>query len=85
MFGWREVFTSFSMIDFSKVREALGQKGIRYYYRTKNLLSNYSRGHLGTFGVDMDYAVQYYLYVKKLDFEQAQYLISSARKREGGA
>jgi hypothetical protein len=78
MFGWREVYTSLTMSDFAKAREALGQKGIRYYYRSKNTFGN-SRGHTGSLGINMDYAYQYYLYVKKKDYEQAQYLIGKAR------
>ncbi len=79
MFGWREVFTTFSMSDFEKAREALRQKRIRYYYRTKSLMGN-SRGHMGTFGMNMDYAYQYYLYVKKQSLEEAQYLIGNANR-----
>ncbi len=77
MFGWREVLTTFSMTDLAKARDALGQKSIRYYYRSKSLLGN-TRGRLGTYGVNMDYSVQYYLYVKKDSLEEAQHLIGGA-------
>ena len=80
MFGWREVFTSFSMTDFAKAREALGQKGIRYYYKSKSLMRN-TRGSMGSFGIDVNYAFQYYLYVKKDSLEEAQYLIGNAFRR----
>ena len=76
MFGWREVALTTSMTDCAKIREALYEKGIRYRYRIRNTYGDPSR-RLGTFDVDMNYAFQYYLYVKKQDYDQATQLLQT--------
>ncbi len=77
MFGWVEAYTTFSMGDFTKARDALSASGIKYRFKSKNMLDD-TRGRMGTYGVNMDYATQYYLFVKKADSENAQYLLSKA-------
>ncbi len=77
MFGWVEAYTTILMDDYAKVREALNTSGIRYHMKIKDMLGN-MRGRSGTFGVNMDYSTQYYIFVKKADLENAQYLIGKA-------
>lgn len=83
MLGWREVYMSSVMNDCVKVRDVLDREGIRYRYKIRNAYGDNLR-RMGSFGVDMNYAFQYYLFVKRQNFEQAQRFIESAR-REGGA
>ena len=77
MFGWVEAYTTFSMSDFTKVRDVLSASGIKYRFKSRNMLGD-MRGRVGTFGVNMDYATQYYLFVKKADSENAQHLLRKA-------
>jgi len=77
MFGWVEAYVTFSMDDYAKAREALNVNGIRYHMKIKDLLGD-MRSRMGTLGVNMDYSTQYYLFVKKADLENAQYLIHKA-------
>lgn len=80
MFGWREVYMSNSMSDFSKTREVLSQQGVHYKYKVKNMAGN-SMHRMGSFGINIDFAYQYYLYVNKKDLEHAKHLIGQARGR----
>ena len=77
MFGWVEAYTTFSMSDFTKVRDVLSASGIKYRFKSRNMLGD-MRGRVGTFGVNMDYATQYYLFVKKADSENVQHLLRKA-------
>jgi hypothetical protein len=80
MFGWVEAYTTLSMGELDKARHALGQNGIRNHFKCKNMLGGVW-GQQSTLGMKMDYATQYYIYVKKADEENAQYLIHKAIHR----
>ncbi len=79
MFGWREIFTTFSLRDFTQVREALEQGGVDYRYDVRNMIG--SMRSAGSIGFNMDYDKLYLIRVNKKNIDQAQYLISNARKR----
>ncbi len=69
MFGWREVYMSSSMTDCAKIREALDAKGVHYRYKTSSM-NNDIRSRMSV--IDTKFAVQYYIFVKKQDYELAQ-------------
>lgn len=76
MFGWREAYTTLSMNDFAKARDGLSPHGIRFRVKYKNMLGSGQR--TDTLGVNTKYAIQYYIFVKKDDLEQAQNIINKA-------
>lgn len=80
MFGWVEAYTTFSMGDFDKARDALSAKGIRYHFKCKNMNGG-GWGQQSSLGMNLDYATQYYLYVKKENIDDAPYLIHKAIHR----
>ncbi len=76
MWFWerREVYMGLSMEKCGKVRDKLTAAGIPYRYRTVNnsqasLISR--RARTGTFGEKSEFAITYYVYVHKKDYERA--------------
>ncbi len=83
MFPWnrKEVLVTNEAQRFGLAMGALQKAGIKLETRTINTGGgNHKSGTLGAFGEDMRLSVLYYIYVKKKDSEQAEYLIRSAAK-----
>lgn len=83
LFNKEEVYVGFSIEEFSKVRQSLAMGNIKYKYNVVSQSGQWgglgsSRGHYGSFGVNMKYDKQYYVYVMKKDYEQASYLVNKA-------
>lgn len=74
MWFWNrcEIYCGNSMKIFSELRDVLSINALRYDYKIKY---NGSRRY-GTFGENPDYSYQYYLYVHKKDYDQADYMIN---------
>ncbi len=85
MFGWREVYITISISDLEKARETLEQNGVRYHWKSGETSSSlFGRDNMrngGSIGLDLNAAKQYRLFVKKQNFEQAQYLIGNLLRR----
>ena len=80
IFNRRELLTTFSMEEQSRVRDILTQNGIGYRIRTVNpsarsTIGASGRSRTGSFGVDMDCAYQYYIYVHRKDLARARALL----------
>lgn len=77
MFFWNrvEIYSGFSLKDFTDLREALVAAGLPYDYKLVNLNSN--RGRTGSLFENPKLSVQYYLYVHHKDYEQAMFLTSN--------
>ena len=79
-FNSEEVYIGYSQEDLLKVRECLEIEHIKYGYRIMNH-SGQSRGRSGTFGLNTNFERQYQVYVKRKDYERAQYLVDKALHR----
>lgn len=79
VFNRREVYCGFSMQEQARVRDILAQNGVRYYTRVINQLIPgtfiNTRAEIGSFGDNVNYMYQYYIYVHKKDYEKARGLI----------
>ncbi len=80
IFNRRELLTTFSMEEQNRVRDILAKNHIDYRIKTVNpsaraTVASSGRSRTGSFGVDMDCAYQYYIYVHKNDYARAQSLI----------
>jgi hypothetical protein len=79
-FNWKEVYIGFFLEELSNVRQCLASNHIKYDYRVVSHSSR-SRGRCGSLGIDMNYDKQYYVYVKRKDYERAKYLVDTALHR----
>jgi len=75
LFNRRELLTTSSMEHQAKVRDALAANGIDYRVRVKSNTGGLSRSRMVMPGTRMDMMYQYYIYVKKEDYDKAKYLI----------
>ena len=80
IFNRRELLTTFSMEEQNRVRDILAKNHIDYRVKTENpsarsTWASSGRARTGSFGIDMDCAYQYYIYVHKKDYALAQSLI----------
>ncbi|MBR2934114.1 MAG: hypothetical protein IKB79_00820 [Oscillospiraceae bacterium] len=80
IFNRRELLTTCSMEEQNRVRDILAKNHIDYRIKTVNpsartTFASSGRSRTGSFGVDMDCAYQYYIYVHKNDYARAQSLI----------
>ncbi len=75
MWFWKrvEIYCGYSLNDFSELRDALASKHIKYDYR---IVNNNKIGR-GDLGINKNYAILYYLYVHKKDYDQAMYITSN--------
>ena len=73
-----EIYSGFSLKEFSELRNSLAVAGIKYDYRLINL--NKSRGRIGSFGQNQQFDTQYYLYVHQRDYEHAMHLTSNRNR-----
>ena len=72
LFNRKELLTTANMERQAQVRDTLAANGIDYRVRVK---SNLSRSRTVIPGMRMDMMYQYYIYVKRTDYEKAKYLI----------
>lgn len=81
VFNRRELLTTFSMEEQNRMRDILARNHIDYRIKTVNptarspFAGGSGRGHTGSFGINIDCAYQYYIYVHKKDYARAQSLI----------
>ena len=80
IFNRRELLTTCSMEEQNRVREILSRNHIDYRIKTVNpsaraTFADSGRSRTGSFGVNMDCAYQYYIYVHTKDYARAQALI----------
>ena len=80
IFNRKELFTTYSMEKQAALRQALADAGIDYTVQTMDRsspspFSAGSRGRMGTFGTPMERMLTYVIYVKKKDYEYAQYIL----------
>lgn len=78
----KEVFVGNSLERFNEVRYKLSSNGINYEYKVVDSTSpsyfgSSNRTRTGTFGVNMNLAKTYYLYVHKSDYNNAQALLGN--------
>lgn len=82
MFFKKQVYTSYSLIEISKIRDALSINGINYSYKVKDLTTDWSgsslRNDFGSLGSNSNFEKQYVISVSHKDVEQAEYLIHLA-------
>ena len=77
----KELLLTHSLEQQAKVREILQAEEIDYDVKTRNSQNRGSissrRGQHGSFGMNMDAYYEYRIFVKKADYERAEYLIMS--------
>ena len=75
LFNRRELLTTSSMEYQIRVRDALVANGIDYRLRVKSNFGGMSRSHTVMPATRTELMYQYYIYVKKDDYEKAKYFI----------
>lgn len=86
-FFGREVYTGFSMSDFSAIRDALAAADIAYKYKFHALsggsrgFGGASRSRMGGLFINSQCDTQYRILVKKADYEQAVYVARQAMEQ----
>lgn len=72
LFNRKEVAAVFSMKEQAEIRDVLRSKGFDYHVR---VVSRNRRGKTGSFGINMDTAYEYIIYVHKKDYDQASFCL----------
>ena len=75
MFNRKELLTTFSMERQARVRDVLAANGIEYRVRARSNTGGLSRSRTVLPGTNMETMYQYYIYVKRSDYEKAEHLI----------
>ncbi len=77
IFNRRELYMTYDMNDRVRICDILRANNIDYRLKTTNTTSSAMGGRRGgnTFGVNMDYAYEYKIYVHKNDYDHAVHLI----------
>lgn len=75
LFNRKELLTTFSMEQQAKVRDSLAANGIDYRVCVKSNTGGMSRSRTVLPGTNMNTVYQYYIYVKRTDYEKAKGLI----------
>ena len=80
IFNRRELLTTFSIEEQDRVRDILARDHIDYQVKAVNpsarsTWASSGRARTGSFGMDMDCAYQYSIYVHKKDYARAQSLL----------
>lgn len=75
----KEIFMGNSIQRFSEIRTILSANNIKYKYKVVSLNQGFTRGSIGTNGVNMDYMNTYYIYVHKNDYNTACGLLRNNR------
>ena len=81
---WKELYHGYSYAQFLAIRTTLAENNIRYSDRLKRRdasppFRSSARNMLGRVGENPDVSTMYYIYVYKLDFENAEYMIRDAK------
>ena len=80
LFNRKELCTTYDMIRLEKIQDTLAANHIDYKMRLYNPARNASRSRShGTIGINLSHATQYYIYVKKEDYERAKYLLNQPK------
>ena len=74
LFNRKELLTTVSMEQQAKVREVLAANGIEYRVRARNNTGGLSRSRTVIPGMKQELLYQYYIYVKRSDYEKAKFL-----------
>lgn len=75
LFNRKELLLTTSMERQARVRDVLAANGIECFVKTKSQVGGFARSRTVMPGMRMDMMYQYYIYVKKSDYEKAKYLI----------
>ena len=76
LFNRKELCTTYDAIRQNQVRDILAANHIDYKIRLYDPARTASRScSHGTIGLNPDHGTQYYIYVKKEDYEKATYLL----------
>ncbi len=79
IFTRKELLVTFDMKRQGDVRDILSANGINYTVKVTNrhnaALFGSSRGRVGSFGMNQDFAYEYKIYVHKKDYDNALRLI----------
>lgn len=75
IFNRRELLLTTSMQQQAKVQDILADHGIECFVKAKSTTGGMSRSRTILPGTRMDAMYQYYIYVKKTDYEKAKQLI----------
>ena len=75
LFNRKELLTTHSLEQQAKVREILAANGIQYRVRARSNTGGLSRSRTVLPGTQMKLMYQYYIYVKRTDYEKAKFLI----------
>lgn len=79
IFNREEIYHGYSMEECSRVRDILGSNNIRYGVklssRNASGFFNPMGSMIGNIGMNMKYMTEYYVYVRKKDFELASFLV----------
>ena len=76
IFNRKELYITFSMDEYVRIRGILNDNNIEYYVKTYGR-DFWTRGRKGSFGMDMKSNYEYKFFVKRCDHEKALYLIHS--------
>ena len=84
IFNRRELYITYSMKKQSEIRDTLSSNHIDYQIKTVDRMSPSpfsigSRGRLGSLGQNMDVNYEYIFYVRKADYDLAQFCINKIR------
>lgn len=75
LFNRRELLTTTSVERQANVCNILADNKIPYRVRVRSNTGGVSRSRMVMPGTKMEYMYQYYIYVKKTDYEKANFLI----------
>ena len=78
----KEIFVGNSLQRFDEIRSRLSLNKIKYDYKIVDSTSSgyfgpSNRARTGTYGLNMNYAKTYYIYVHKNDCDRAQALLNT--------
>lgn len=81
IFNRKELCITYSMKNQSEIRDTLSSNNIDYQIKTvdrmsSSLFSSGSRGRVGLFGQNMNNNYEYIFYIRKIDYDNAKFIIS---------
>ena len=80
----KEIYNGFSIKEFNRIKDILSVKGIQYDFRTVNRTTSSgfdsTRGRIGSMGEKLEYSYEYYIYVKKNNYDEALFVINNYNK-----
>lgn len=75
LFNRKELLLTNHMEQQAKVQDILADNGIEYFVKTRSKAGGLSRSRTVLPGTRIEAMYQYYIYVKKEDYEKAKHLI----------